>query len=67
MQAWAPPRTCRAPAAEATPAGLVARESELEAIRTRLTSGLPGQAVLLEGAPGVGKTSLVEQSVADGA
>lgn len=53
------------PAAETAPRGLVARESELEAIRTRLTSGQPGQAVLLEGDPGVGKTSLMEQSLAE--
>ena len=51
--------------ASAAPAGLVARDSELDAIRTRLTSGQPGQAVLLDGAPGVGKTSLMEQSVAE--
>ncbi len=53
------------PAAEAAPARLVARESELDAIRTRLASGQPGQAVMLEGAPGVGKTSLMEQSIAE--
>ena len=52
------------PAVEATPARLVARESELDAISTQLTSGQRGQAVVLEGAAGVGKTSLMEQSVA---
>ena len=51
-------------AAEAAPARLVARESELDAIRTRLTSEQPGQALLLEGAPGVGKTSLLEEGLA---
>jgi len=45
---------------------LVARDAELEAIRRSLADG-PGAAVralVLEGAPGIGKTSLWEQGVA---
>jgi MoxR-like ATPase len=40
--------------------GLVARESELQAIRDLLASNRTVRALVLEGEPGVGKTSLWE-------
>ena len=44
--------------------GLVARESELHAISRLLSSEGPVRALVLEGEPGVGKTTLWEQGVA---
>ena len=44
--------------------GLVARESELQAIRDLLAGERATRALVLEGEPGVGKTSLWEQGVA---
>jgi len=49
------------------PEGLVARDSELDAIRDLLTrDDGPARSLVLDGEPGVGKTSLWEQGIAWG-
>jgi DNA-binding CsgD family transcriptional regulator len=53
------------PTGAPTPGGLVARDAELDAIRRLLvTTGDSVRALVLEGDPGIGKTSLWEQGIA---